>query len=117
MKSSLLYCLVGVFLAERKGARKVRKKFGKIREHFPYERALLISDEVQKSIEKEIPRMSVATPTFVAEKYGIRVSAAKKVLEEMTTKGILQKQFKSGRVTIYVPLEKAKKVEEQEKKT
>jgi small subunit ribosomal protein S25e len=106
-----------VFLAERKGSRKVRKKFGKIREHFPYERALLISDEVQKSMEKEIPRMPVVTPTFIAEKYGIRVSIAKKVLEEMVSKGIIEKRFKSGRVAIYVPLEKAKKTEEKEKTT
>ena len=107
---------MGGFLAERRGTRKVRKRFGRVKEHFPYERALLISDEVQKSMEKEIPKMSVITPTFVAEKYGIRVSVAKKVLEEMTSKGILEKQFKSGRLTIYVPLVKPKKVEEKEKK-
>lgn len=88
-----------------------------MKEHLPYERALLVSEEVQKSIEKEIPRMSVVTPTFVAEKYGIRVSVAKKVLEEMTSKGIFQKQFKSSRLTIYVPLVKPKKPEEKEKKT
>ena len=102
-------------MAERKGSRKVRKRFGRIREHFPYERALLISDEVQKSMEKEIPKMSVLTPTLVAEKYSIRVSVAKKVLEEMTSKGILQKQFKSGRLIIYSPVEKPKKAEKKEK--
>jgi len=75
-------------LAERKGSRKVRKRFGRVREHFPYERALLISDEVQQSMEKEIPKMSVVTPTFVAEKYGIRVSMAKNVLDEMPDKGM-----------------------------
>ena len=104
-------------MAERKGSRKVRKRFGRVREHFPYERALLISDEVQQSMEKEIPKMSVVTPTFVAEKYGIRVSMAKNVLDEMTSKGILEKQFKSGRLIIYVPLTKSKKAEEKEEKT
>ena len=93
MKSSLLYyfTLVGGFLAERRGTRKVRKRFGRVKEHFPYERALLVSDEVQKSMEKEIPKISVVTPTFVAEKYGIRVSVAKKVLEECIS--ILRKDY------------------------
>jgi len=64
-------------------------------------RALVISEEQKREMEKEIPTMKVITPSVVAQKYGIRVSIAKAILAELEARKLIKRVTGTGRFKLY----------------
>ena len=88
--------------------KKVRKKrrWGKIFEYTSYEKNLLVGDEYKallQELEKEYSKRKsiVITPQEIAARRDIRVSVAKRLLEDLEEKDILKKEFSNRRVRVY----------------
>lgn len=85
---------------ERKVVRK-KKKFGLVFEFSPLIRDLTPDDETKKKIEGEISRARGITPAYIADKYNIRVSAAKAMLKDAEANNIVKRVSKSKRTSVY----------------
>lgn len=70
------------------------------------------SEELVKKLERDLKRnaFTVLTPYTLAQAYGIRISAAKKVLREAASRGLL-KLYSGGRTPIYVKPDLLEKLE------
>lgn len=78
-----------------------KKSEPKVKSHEAVRRELIISEEQKQEIEKEIPKMRVITPSSIAQKFGIRVSIAKAILNEQESKGVIKKVTSQGRFKLY----------------
>jgi len=87
-------------LHERKVIRK-KKKFGLVFEFIPVIRDLSPDEETKKKIDGELSRARGVTPSYLADKYNIRVSTAKKILREAEANNIIKRISKSKRTTVY----------------
>ena len=87
-------------LRERKVIRK-KKKFGLVFEFIPVIRDLAPDEDTKKKIDGELTRAKGVTPAYLADKYNIRVSAAKKILREAEAKNIVKCISKSKRTSVY----------------
>ncbi len=85
---------------ERKVVRK-KKKFGLVFEFVPVIRDLTPDEETKKKIDGELSRAKGVTPAYLADRYNIRVSTAKKILREAEAKNIVKCISKSRRTTVY----------------
>ncbi len=85
---------------ERKVVRK-KKKFGLVVEFIPTIRDLKPDDDTKKKIDDEIKRAKGITPAYLAYKYNIRVSTAKKILREAEENNIIKIITKSRRTIVY----------------
>ncbi|MFX1507958.1 MAG: hypothetical protein ACFFDC_17865 [Promethearchaeota archaeon] len=88
--------------------KKVRKKrrWGKIFEYSSYERNLVVGDgykELLKELEEEYSKRKtiVITAQEVAAKRDIRVSVAKRLLEDLEEKDILKPTISNKRLKVY----------------
>ncbi|MCG3227087.1 MAG: 40S ribosomal protein S25 [Candidatus Heimdallarchaeota archaeon] len=86
--------------AERKVVRK-KKKFGLVVEFIPVIRDLTPDDDTRKKIDDEIKRAKGITPSYLADRYNIRVSTAKKILQEAEANNIIKKIITSRRTKVY----------------
>ena len=85
---------------EKKVVRK-KKKFGLVVEFVPNERDLNPDDETKKKIYEELNRAKGLTPAYLAEKYNIRVSTAKKILKEAVVSNIVREVATTRRTKVY----------------
>jgi len=85
---------------EKKVVRK-KKKFGVVVEFVPVIRDLYPDDETMKKIENEIKRAKGLTPQYIADKYNIRVSTAKKILRDAEEKKIVRCVISNKRTRVY----------------
>ncbi|MHA1200222.1 MAG: 30S ribosomal protein S25 [Candidatus Heimdallarchaeaceae archaeon] len=85
---------------ERKVIRK-KKKFGLVVEFTPTIRELNPDEETKKKIDDELKRAKGITPAYLAHKYNIRVSTAKKILREAEANNVIKMITKSRRTTVY----------------
>ena len=85
---------------ERKVVRK-KKKFGLVVEFIPTVRDLTPDEETKKKIDAEIRRAKGITPAYLADKFNIRVSTAKKILREAEENKIIKQVVSSRRTTVY----------------
>jgi len=85
---------------ERKVVRK-KKKFGLVVEFIPVTRDLTPDDETKKKINEELKRAKGITPSYLADKYNVRVSTAKKILQEAEANNIVKKIISSRRTKVY----------------
>ena len=85
---------------ERKVVRK-KKKFGLVIEFIPTVRDLHPDDDTRKKIDGEIKRAKGITPAYLADKYNIRVSTAKKILQEAEANNVVQLIISSRRTKVY----------------
>ena len=85
---------------ERKVVRK-KKKFGLVVEFTPTIRDLTPDEETKKKIDAEIKRAKGLTPAYLADKFNIRVSTAKKILSEAEANNIVEVITKSRRTKVY----------------
>ncbi len=65
-------------------------------------RSILVDENLLKTMEKEIPKMKVITPSEVSDKYGIRVSVAKSILKNLEAKGIIKRVISDKRLKVWV---------------
>jgi ribosomal protein S25 len=88
--------------------RRVRKKrrWGKIFEYSSYERNLVVGDdyeELLKELEEEYSKRKsiVITAQEIAAKRDIRVSVAKRLLEDLEEKNIVKPTISNKRLRVY----------------
>lgn len=65
-------------------------------------RSVLVDEKMLETMEKEIPRMRVITPSEVSDKYGIRVSVAKAILKRLEEKGLIKLVSSDKRLKVWV---------------
>lgn len=87
-------------LREKKVIRK-KKKFGLVFEFTPVIRDLTPDKETKKKIDGELSRAKGVTPAYLADRYNIRVSTAKKILREAEANNIIKRISKSRRTSVY----------------
>ena len=85
---------------EKKVVRK-KKKFGLVVEFTPTIRDLNPDEETKKKIDDELKRAKGITPAYIADKYNIRVSTAKRILREAEANNIVTAKTKSRRTKVY----------------
>ena len=88
--------------------KKVRKKrrWGKIFEYSSYERNLVVGDDYEgllKELEEEYSKRKsiVITAQEIAAKRDIRVSVAKRLLEDLEEKNIVKPTISNKRLRVY----------------
>lgn len=85
-----------------KGKSKV-KKWGTAakekEEHF--ERALTADSELRSTIKDEVSKMKLITPSAVAQKYSIRISLAKQILQELTQDNQIKPYIMANKLRVY----------------
>lgn len=85
---------------EKKVVRK-KKKFGLVVEFVPVTRDLQPDEETKKKIDEELARARGITPAYLADRYNIRVSTAKKILREAEENKIIKCVTSSKRTKVY----------------
>ena len=85
---------------------KVRKKrkWGKIFEYTSHSRQLQLDSGSRETVEKEIVKMRAITPSLIASKYDIRVSTAKRLLNDLLRRGQLRLIVDTRRLKVYDPI-------------
>lgn len=68
-----------------------------------------MDEELKSTIEEEMLKMKVITPTSISGKYNIRVSLAKEIISDLEHKGKIKLVDQNPRIKVYTPIEKAKK--------
>lgn len=92
-------------VSEKKVVRK-KKKFGLVVEFVPITRDLFPDDETKKKIDDDIAKARGVTPEYLANKYNIRVSLAKKMLKEAEANNIIELISNSRRTKVYSAVKK-----------
>ena len=67
-------------------------------------RNVLVDDELISTIEEEIPKMKIVTPTIISGKYNLRVSIAKEIINMLENQGKLKLVEHNRRIKVYKPL-------------
>ncbi|MHA2060758.1 MAG: hypothetical protein ACW963_00495 [Candidatus Sifarchaeia archaeon] len=67
-------------------------------------RSIHFDADLMKSIKTDLPKLKYISPTFVAEKYGIRVSTAKVILEELRSEKLIEEVAHTQRITVFKPV-------------
>ncbi len=65
-----------------------------------------VPEELLKRAEKEFPKESYWTPYKAAQKYGLTLSTARKLLKMLEEKGVLSLYTPNKRSPVYVPKSK-----------
>jgi len=68
-------------------------------EHF--ERALTADSELLNTIKDEIIKMRVITPNAIAQKYNIRISFAKQILENLAGNNEIKPYIMANKLRVY----------------
>ena len=68
-------------------------------------RNILIDETILETMEKEIPRMKVITPSEVSDKYGLRVSVVKCILRDLERKGLIKLVAGNKRIKIWMGMQ------------
>ncbi len=85
----------------RKPVVRKKKRWGKVVEFTPIERSLQADDKVRSKIIDEARKAKVITPQALADRHGIRVSTAGRLLKELEAEGSIELVGSSSRVKVY----------------
>ncbi len=88
---------------EKKVVRK-RKNFGIVLEFIPIVRDLYPDEDTLNNINGELKGAKAVTPQYLADKYKIKVSTAKKILRDAEENDIIECVVSSRRTKIYKSL-------------
>ena len=80
---------------------KAKKKYGKVWEHNSVKRSILLDDDKIDETSKYLDGVKVVTPQELATRQGIRVSLAKKILDNYVEDGSLELVHSQGSNIIY----------------
>jgi ribosomal protein S25 len=67
-------------------------------------RSIHFDADLMKSIKDDLPKTKYLSPTLLAEKYGIRVSTAKVMLEELKNENLIKEVAHTSRITVFKPV-------------
>lgn len=90
--------------------RKERGGKGKAVEETTKKTVLTVSAELYQQIQNDLAKVDYITTYMVASKYGLKMSVASKVLEDLVKKGELAVVSKGHRMALYMPVDKARKL-------
>ncbi len=83
---------------EKKEKKKAQSKTGKE----VISRNVVIDEETRKKVEDELKNENVITPYVLAQKAGVSISVAKKILAQMAQEGSVKLVAKNRRTAVYV---------------
>ena len=81
--------------------KKLVIKYGKVKSIKTIQRDPFIPESLIDEIRKRINKMKVITPNEISNKFNVRVSAAKKLLEQFEEEGLIKMVASSSRLRIY----------------
>jgi len=67
-------------------------------------RSIHLEADLIKSVKAELPKLKYISPTLIAEKFGIRVSTAKAMLEELRSEKLIEEVAHTPRITVFKPV-------------
>jgi ribosomal protein S25 len=67
-------------------------------------RSIHVDADLMKSIKDDLPKMKYISPTLIAEKYSVRVSTAKVMLEELAAEQLIEEVAHTPRITVFKPV-------------
>lgn len=67
-------------------------------------RSIHLETDLIKSVKAELPKMKYISPTLIAEKFGLRVSTAKVLLEELHSEKLIEEVAHTPRITVFKPV-------------
>jgi len=67
-------------------------------------RSIHLEADLIKSIKAELPKLKYISPTLIAEKFGLRVSTAKVLLEELRSEKLIEEVAHTPRITVFKPV-------------
>jgi len=67
-------------------------------------RSIHVDDELMANIKAELPKMKYISLTLLAEKYGVRCSTAKVMLEELRRAQLIEEVAHTPRITVFKPV-------------
>jgi ribosomal protein S25 len=67
-------------------------------------RSIHLDADLINSIKNELPKLKYISPTLIAEKYGVRVSTAKVMLEELRSENLIEEVAHTPRITVFKPV-------------
>lgn len=83
---------------EKKEKKKAPSKTGKE----VISRNVVIDEETRKRVQDELKNENVITPYVLAQKAGISISVAKKILSQMAQEGAIKLAAKNKRTAVYI---------------
>ncbi|KAG5860529.1 ribosomal protein S25 [Encephalitozoon hellem] len=83
------------------GTRKDKKKWGDGKKKEEVHRAVTVSEDVLSKVRKDVGRASVVTRYAVGSKHNLNLGVAEKILEHLSSEGVIEKVRGNGRMTIY----------------
>lgn len=82
---------------------KLGRKYGRVKQVNITKRDVFIPTSLEKQIREDIMGFKTITPTTISLKYDIRVSTAKKLLENLKHEGLLILKSSTPKFKVYVP--------------
>lgn len=98
--------------AEKRQAKAQQKEEKKEATPEKFIGTLALPDE--RDVVNFIRSMRYATPALIAEKYGIRLSAAKSLLSTLASKGLITPVAGDNRIRIYAPVQQIVEIKPKE---
>ncbi len=96
---------------EREQAEKKSKGKGKATTEETVKKVVAtIPAELYDQIAKDVQKMEYVTTYLISSKYGLKMGAASRVLNDLVKKGELVLVSKSHRMNVYAPVDRAKKL-------
>ena len=83
---------------EKKEKKKAPSKTGKE----VISRNVVIDEDTRKKVQEELKNENVVTPYVLAQKAGISISVAKKILSQMVQEGTIKLVAKNKRTAVYI---------------
>lgn len=63
---------------------------------------ITISNDTIKKIQEEISKEKIITPYVLANKVGVTLSVAKRILKDLNSQGVIKEQFRNRRTGVYI---------------
>lgn len=88
---------------EKRAKRKLGERPKKVlTETEKRERSVIVTQELLKSVEREVRNHKVITPYLIMSKFDITYGNAKRVLTELSRKGLIKRVSGNRRVVVYI---------------
>ncbi len=95
---------------EKEQAEKKGKGKGKASEESVKKIVATVPAELYDQIAKDVQKMEYVTTYLISSKYGLKMGAASRVLNDLMKRGELVLVSRSHRMNVYTPVDRAKKL-------
>ncbi|MGC8571484.1 30S ribosomal protein S25e [Caldivirga sp.] len=95
---------------EKEQTEKKGKGKGKATEETVKKIVATVPAELYDQIAKDVQKMDYVTTYVISSKYGLKMGAASRVLNDLVKRGELVLVARSHRMNVYAPMDRAKKL-------